>query len=54
MSETNKANTVAFHTKAVFGGDVENAFRIYGGAPIASTILSSRTAWKGSANSLPR
>ena len=33
MSETNKANTVAFHTKAVFEGDVENAFRIYGGAP---------------------
>ena len=33
MSETNKANTVAFHKKAVFEGDVENAFRLYGGAP---------------------
>jgi predicted SnoaL-like aldol condensation-catalyzing enzyme len=33
MSETNKANTVAFHTKAVFEGDVENAFRLYGGTP---------------------
>jgi predicted SnoaL-like aldol condensation-catalyzing enzyme len=32
MSETNKANAVAFHTKAVFEGDVENAFRIYAGA----------------------
>src|SRR6202522_4476670 len=27
MSETDKANTVAFHKKAVFEGDVENAFR---------------------------
>jgi len=33
MSETNKANTVAFHTKAIFEGDVESAFRLYGGAP---------------------
>jgi predicted SnoaL-like aldol condensation-catalyzing enzyme len=33
MSETNKANTVAFHKKAVFEGDVENAFRTYGGSP---------------------
>jgi len=33
MPETNKANTVAFHTKAIFEGDVENAFRIYAGAP---------------------
>jgi predicted SnoaL-like aldol condensation-catalyzing enzyme len=32
MSETTKANTVAFHTKAVFEGDVENAFRLYAGA----------------------
>jgi hypothetical protein len=32
MSETNKANTVAFHKKAVFEGDVENAFRMYAGA----------------------
>ena len=32
MSETNKANAVAFHKKAVFEGDVENAFRIYAGA----------------------
>ena len=31
MSETNKANTVAFHKKAVFEGDVENAFRLYAG-----------------------
>ena len=33
MFETNKTDTVAFHTKAVFEGDVENAFRIYSGAP---------------------
>lgn len=33
MSETNKVNTVAFHTKAVFEGDVENAFRLYGAVP---------------------
>jgi predicted SnoaL-like aldol condensation-catalyzing enzyme len=33
MSEANKADVVAFHTKAVFEGDVENAFRIYGGSP---------------------
>jgi predicted SnoaL-like aldol condensation-catalyzing enzyme len=33
MSEANKANTVAFHTQAVFQGDVENAFRLYGGTP---------------------
>jgi predicted SnoaL-like aldol condensation-catalyzing enzyme len=32
MSETNRANTVAFHTKAVFEGDVETAFRMYAGA----------------------
>ena len=32
MSGTNKANTVAFHKKAVFEDDVENAFRIYAGA----------------------
>jgi predicted SnoaL-like aldol condensation-catalyzing enzyme len=31
MSESNKANTVAFHKKAVFEGDVENAFRLYAG-----------------------
>jgi hypothetical protein len=31
MSETNKANTVAFHKQAVFAGDVENAFRLYAG-----------------------
>ena len=31
MSEANKANTVAFHSKAVFEGDVENAFRLYAG-----------------------
>jgi hypothetical protein len=29
--ETNKANTVAFSKKAVFEGDVENAFRLYAG-----------------------
>jgi predicted SnoaL-like aldol condensation-catalyzing enzyme len=33
MSETDKANTVAFHKKAVFEGDVENAFRTYAGSP---------------------
>ena len=32
MPETNKTNTVAFHKKAVFEGDVENAFRMYAGA----------------------
>ncbi len=32
MSEANKANIVAFHKKAVFEGDVENAFRLYAGA----------------------
>jgi predicted SnoaL-like aldol condensation-catalyzing enzyme len=31
MSEANKTNTVAFHKKAVFEGDVENAFRLYAG-----------------------
>jgi predicted SnoaL-like aldol condensation-catalyzing enzyme len=31
MPETNKTNTVAFHKKAVFEGDVENAFRMYAG-----------------------
>jgi predicted SnoaL-like aldol condensation-catalyzing enzyme len=33
MSETNKANTVAFHKKAVFEGDVDNAFRTHAGSP---------------------
>jgi predicted SnoaL-like aldol condensation-catalyzing enzyme len=33
MSETNKANTVAFYKKALFEGDVENAFRTYAGTP---------------------
>jgi predicted SnoaL-like aldol condensation-catalyzing enzyme len=33
MSETNRANTVAFHKKAVFEGDVENAFRACAGSP---------------------
>ena len=33
MSEANRASTVAFHKKAVFEGDVENAFRIYAGTP---------------------
>ena len=33
MSETNKANTVAFYKEALFEGDVENAFRIYAGEP---------------------
>jgi predicted SnoaL-like aldol condensation-catalyzing enzyme len=32
MSEINKAITVAFYQKALFDGDVENAFRIYAGA----------------------
>ena len=32
MSETNKANAVAFHKMAVLEGDVENAFRMYTGA----------------------
>ena len=42
MSETNKANTVAFNTKAVFEGDVENPFRIYGGALSFPKIISAR------------
>jgi predicted SnoaL-like aldol condensation-catalyzing enzyme len=33
MSETNKADTVAFHTKAIFEGDVDSALRLYAGAP---------------------
>ena len=33
MSESKKDSTVAFHKKAVFEGDVENAFRIYARAP---------------------
>jgi predicted SnoaL-like aldol condensation-catalyzing enzyme len=33
MSDTNKANVVAFHKKAVFEGDVESAFRAYASAP---------------------
>ena len=32
MSETNKANSVAFYKKGLFDGDVENAFRLYAGA----------------------
>ena len=32
MSETNKANTVAFYKKALFEGDVQNAFRSYAGS----------------------
>ena len=32
MSETNKANAVAFHKMAVLEGDVENAFCMYAGA----------------------
>ena len=47
MSETNKANAVAFHTKAIFEGDVDGAFRLYGGTPYRNTILRSGTAWKG-------
>jgi predicted SnoaL-like aldol condensation-catalyzing enzyme len=31
MSEKNKANTVAFYKKALFEGDVKNAFRSYAG-----------------------
>jgi predicted SnoaL-like aldol condensation-catalyzing enzyme len=53
MSETNKANTVAFHKKAVFEGDVENAFRPMPEAPIASTILSSRRVWTAFASLSP-
>jgi predicted SnoaL-like aldol condensation-catalyzing enzyme len=32
MFEMNKANTVAFHKRPVFEGDVETAFRMYAGA----------------------
>ena len=37
MSETNKDIAVAFY-KAVTEGRVEDAFRLYAGSPIASTI----------------
>ena len=37
MSETNKDIAVAFY-KAVIGGRIEDAFRLYAGSPIASTI----------------
>ncbi len=37
MSETNKDIAVAFY-KAVIEGRVEDAFRLYAGSPIASTI----------------
>jgi hypothetical protein len=42
MSEANKANTVAFHTKLVFEGDVENAFRLYGRRPLSPAQSSHR------------
>ncbi len=42
MSETNKANTVAFHKKTVFEGDVENAFRTYAGSPLSPAQSSDR------------
>jgi predicted SnoaL-like aldol condensation-catalyzing enzyme len=32
MSDANEANAVAFHKKAVFEGEVENAFRLYAGS----------------------
>ncbi len=32
MPATNKHNVVAFHKKAVFEGEVEDAFRLYAGA----------------------
>jgi hypothetical protein len=37
MSETNKDIAVAFY-KTVIEGRVEDAFRLYGAPPIASTI----------------
>ena len=46
MSETNKDIAVAFYKKVLFEGQVEEAFRLYAGALIASTIRSSKTAWK--------
>ena len=46
MSETNKDIAVAFYKKALFEGRVEDAFRLYAGAPTASTIRSSKTGWK--------
>jgi hypothetical protein len=42
MSGTDKAPTVAFHTKAVFEGDVENTFRIYAGVPLSPAQSSLR------------
>lgn len=45
MSETNTADTVVFHENTVFEDDGEQVFRM--GQSIASTVLSSRTAWKG-------
>jgi predicted SnoaL-like aldol condensation-catalyzing enzyme len=32
MSESNKANTLAFYKRALLDGDVEEAFRLYAGA----------------------
>jgi len=42
MSETNMANSVAFHKQAVFEGDVENAFRRHIYARLSSTSTQLR------------
>ena len=45
MSETNKANAVAFHTKAIFEGDIDGASRPLRRNPLTvSTTLSSETS----------
>ena len=47
MSESNKDIAVAFYKKILFEGQVEDAFRLYAGSPIASTTRWSKTAWTG-------
>jgi hypothetical protein len=47
MSEASKANTVAFHKKAVFEGDVENAFRLYAGGSKDTGMSNSETHGDG-------
>ena len=47
MSEASKANTVAFHKKAVFEGDVENAFRLYAGGSKDPGMSNSETHGDG-------
>jgi hypothetical protein len=46
MPETNKDIAVALYKKALFEGQVEEAFGFTRAQPIASTIRSSKTGWK--------